>query len=404
MRITLHTANASYPLAGEFQVSERLVSGAVDFVISAAHISDRQERIRAVNANFYHRGNLATTVSFSTRRVLASHAEAVIYGADLNSQTARSGEVMFTTGAGARHLLDAVVGPPAVTIDGGTVLVSYTATGTSIERRLPLILISSGSGAGLTLSPGGGGTFPDEAADAQVEGTLYRIVDDGQQKWFEAGFLAPSNTLIGSASAGWQDAGKRLIMRFQRSENLIDWDHDIVESPGSPVAAGNGYYNYWVRSKYPADSAIKSGSIQISSTTQYDNAGAFIGDPRNNPITGVTIAGVVQNLLGVTYTMPGDAAALQARLLALGWAGTTVVASSNVMWEIIIPGVQQTSYSQRSQVSWPQYLVEDMLGQLTIPVNGAAFAGVFINAAGVRTSLAKQFFRCQFLRGENHQF
>lgn len=404
MRIVLNTSGERYPLAGSYELGEREFSGAVDFRISGEHVTEQNLRVRSESARVFHRGNLATTVSFSTRRILTSHAEALVYGADLESENERAGEVMFWTDAGSRHLLDAVVSRPSVEVDGCAVRVDYVATGSVVERRLPLAVISSGGGSGLVVSPGGGGTFPEELEDAFGDGIVGRVVNTGGEQFQEWGWLSPFNTLTGDEVNGFLDPTGSLLFRPERSEDLVNWDHDFIPSPGSPVAVGDGDYMYWIRSKYPVDSAVKSGRLRIRSGTSFDSEGLFIGDSRNNPITGITIAGAVQPLLGVSYTMPQDAAALQARLIALGWTGAAVTANSNVDWEITITGVSQTSYSQRSSVSWPTYLVADMFGVVNSPVSGVDFAGFFINEFGVRTGVRKQFIRMGISRGPNNPF
>lgn len=213
MRITLITSGSSYPLAGQWPLSEREFSGAVDFRISAEHVAEKIERVRAPLAKMFHRGNLSTTVSFSTRRVFANHAEAVIYSADLDAETPRTGEVMFATGAGARHLQDAVVSPPSYEVDGCAVRMDYVATGTAIAKKLPLAVISSPPGGGLTVSPGGGGTMPEELEDARLDGTLFRVVVDSNGEWAEFGIPSPTNALVGNAANGWMDPGGNLLMR-----------------------------------------------------------------------------------------------------------------------------------------------------------------------------------------------
>lgn len=187
MRITLNTDSGSYPLAGQWPLSDREFSGAVDFRISAEHIAEVNRRVRSETAQVFHRGNLATTISFSTRRVFATHAEALTYAADMDSETERAGTVMLSTGAGTRHLQDAVVDPPTQEVDGCAVRLSYVATGTAVEQLLPPVSISS-AGYGLIVSPGGGGTMPEEVEDARLDGVIIRMVNDSNGRWAEVGF------------------------------------------------------------------------------------------------------------------------------------------------------------------------------------------------------------------------
>jgi hypothetical protein len=100
---------------------------------------------------------------------------------------------------------------------------------------------------------------------------------------------------------------------------------------------------------------------------------------------------------------PGESARLQTDLRVF-YPTATVTASSNTEWEIAIPLVNLTTTQQINRVTWPAYLVPDMFGQLTNTINGADFHGEFVNAAGVRTAVTKQFARLGVSAGPNHLY
>lgn len=217
-------------------------------------------------------------------------------------------------------------------------------------------------------------------------GNRNRVVDDGNEKWFEFGWVSPE-LLNGNAVDGWEDPGGYCRIRAWRSEDLVTWDNDVIESPNSPEATGDGAWIYWARCKYPVDSVVKTGQMWAESGPGNSP------DTRNNPFTSLVINNVTRALGGFPYTMPGDAARMQADMRANGLAGATCVASSATVWRIDIPNVNYTQYSTTNRVGWPGYLIADMFGNLTITVDDRGFTGQFVNTAGVRTALTKQFGR-----------
>jgi hypothetical protein len=137
MRISLLAADIVYPLAGEAAVDERTHSSAGDLVINAAALVQTMERVRASHAKAKDRGNLRTTISFSTSRKFATPDEASLAALDHDSEHPREGililEVTAPGGAvSTRHLLDAVVSPPQRRCIGCTVLYAYQVTGGEI--------------------------------------------------------------------------------------------------------------------------------------------------------------------------------------------------------------------------------------------------------------------------------
>ena len=378
MRITVHTDSGPLPLAGDAGVSEREFSSVAGFEIRAATDVQVIRKVRAEHAIPVDRDNLVTTLDFQTRRMFPTHGEAVAWASDAEEMEPLEGVLIFPFGNGRdRGLVDAVVSPPRASVQGCQVTLSYQAQG----GRIVWIL-------------------PEDLGGAEV---LHRVNDDGDEKWFEVGFLSPRNDLVGNEVDGWTDPGGVFLLRFFRSEDLATWDHDFIPAPGSPEAQGDDWI-YWARCKYPVDSKVKSGAIRIESYgsgASPNTLGAFQGDTRNNPLTELTVAGVSLALGGFPYTMPTDAARMQTDLRVF-YPTATVTATTDVDWVIQIPTVNLTVYTQYSRVSWPGYLVADFFGNLTITVDGVGFAGDFINAAGVRTQVRKQFARLAVSAGPNY--
>ncbi len=215
--------------------------------------------------------------------------------------------------------------------------------------------------------------FPN--APLELSGwTQTRVVLDSAERWFEVGFKL-DHELVGNPAAGWTDTGNYLKLDLQWSQELVSWSFGkFVPAPVPVVDLGGGVFEYWARAVNPVDSAVKTGALVCSISN---------GDARNNPLTSVIIAGVVQTLPRFPYYMPGDASKLQEDLIAKGFAGTTVTAPSATTWTISIPSVNYTAFAQSSRVGWPGYLVPDMYGNLTNTSDGLGFQGTFVNAAGV---------------------
>jgi hypothetical protein len=202
-----------------------------------------------------------------------------------------------------------------------------------------------------------------------------RTVEDAGEKWFEMG-IKINSALDGSPDDGWEDPEEYFRLVPQYSIDLVSWQENrFITPPANPVTDhGGGTYTYWQRARNPIDSAQKSGAIYF--------AVDGIGDARNNPFIGLTIAGVEQALPRFPYTMPQDAAALQEDLIAAGWVGATVTATTDRDWRITIPSVNFTSYAQASKIFWPLYLVPDIFDDVVNPVDGADARGSFIDPSG----------------------
>lgn len=217
----------------------------------------------------------------------------------------------------------------------------------------------------------------------------YRIVTTSTDKWFEVGvpMLDAQPMESGNASAGWLWLNGFVRLHLEWSEDLVNWHVGKFADSGSPEAVtidGESCLIYWARSVYSVDSIVKTGNMWCE---------VLSGDSRNNPFTALTINGIVRALGGFPYTMPTDAARLQADLRAAGFTGATVVATSATVWRIDLPGINFTAYNMLNYIYWPDYLVPNRYGSLVNHCNGAPFQGEFVNATGGRCTLNKQFAR-----------
>ncbi|MEI6674460.1 MAG: hypothetical protein WCO57_04700 [Verrucomicrobiota bacterium] len=210
------------------------------------------------------------------------------------------------------------------------------------------------------------------------------IVTDGDWKWAEVGFISPE-ILQGNAMIGWIYPPTRCRTWMERNDTLVIANFQttgFVDATGYPIPVLGGFA-YAVRSIYPVDAKVKTAALTAGFTSG--------GDTRNNPITALTIADVVQSLPNFPYTMPGSAAQLQADLRAAGWTGATVTASSATVWSIVIPNVPLTDWNMLNKVYWPEYAFTDALGN-AITSDGQSFAGTYVDSFNVPIK-PKQFIR-----------
>jgi hypothetical protein len=315
MRISLQTADGTYALAGDAELGEREFSSADGFELSASIRIDVIGKVRGSYAKPLDRGNLRTQVRFGTRRIFDSAADAEAFAADL-TEVPREGIVFFDTGAGRRKLLDAVVDPPVVVPEGCRVEMIYRAAGGSIVLVEPEIIIEGGD----------------------VESMTLRLVEDDVAMWPEVGFMTPF-LIPGNAADGWTDPGGNLAFRIERSEDLVSWDHDLIDAPGSPVDNGDGTYTYWARSLQPRIWKYVTIDVALTSARHAKS------------ITAIKLFGSTITLPNYPYAMPGDASVLQADLLAAGYPGATVSSVPHAMT------VEAYDYSDAGRKEMPITLV-----------------------------------------------
>lgn len=211
-----------------------------------------------------------------------------------------------------------------------------------------------------------------------------RVVLHANERWFELGFRM-DHLLSGNAAAGWTDAGNYFRIEPEWSPDLLNWSMGkFIPAPAPVIDNGDGTWTYWSRAIHPVDSAVKTGTLRAaSSTAQQGINGNILPDARNNPFTALTINNAAVALPNFPYTMPGDAAVLQAAIRAAGWPLATVTATTSTAWEIIIPGVSNTAFNAVNKIWWPVYQNGvDFLGNPTY-LDGAIFYADYANAAGV---------------------
>ena len=212
---------------------------------------------------------------------------------------------------------------------------------------------------------------------------------NGVEKWFEVGLPVPTaEPLTGNPSAGWVAMNGFFGIVLPWSEDLIHWSVGKFSDSGPPESAtldGVACLVHWARSMHPVDSETKNGSM--SAGGGYSPYGSL------NPLISLTLNSTLIPLPHFPYTMPGDAALMQANIRAAGYAGATVTATSALDWVIYIPAITLTVFGAQNHVDWPGFLVPDEYGNMVNWSSSMGFGGEFVNGAGVRTHLAKQFAR-----------
>lgn len=169
MRISLLVGATVYPLAGEAGVSERDHSSAADWEHQAVPQKQPLDLLRASHAHDLDRGNLRTTISFTTTRKFATAAAAWLFDLDYDRTRPREGtlvlEALSTTGdASVRHLLNALVEPPRRRVTGCTVLLSYLVTGGAV-----IFISNSGIPGDALLTEGGAALLAEDGENLLTE-------------------------------------------------------------------------------------------------------------------------------------------------------------------------------------------------------------------------------------------
>lgn len=230
--------------------------------------------------------------------------------------------------------------------------------------------------------------------------THVRTVNDAGAKWMEFGFESPE-PLSGNSGVGFSDEEGYVWISLHWSENLANWSVGKFIPAPIPLVWNEDKtaYTYWARATNPIDAEVKTGVLTCFSETG-------TGDARSNPMTSMTIAGVVQTLPNFPYYFDdsADMAQLQADLIDAGWVGSVVTAVSAVEWSIVIPDVDYTSYAQDSSVGWASYVAgQDPVFGGDIISSGRAFSGEFVDAYGTRI-VTKAFARLGVDPGRRYGF
>lgn len=282
--------------------------------------------------------------------------------------------------------------------------------------------------------------------DPDMGGCLSVIVDDTANKFFELHWLMDEE-MTGSVEDGFtHPSDSRLTFVVERSEDLVTWTTDFLNVV-APEDQMDGTWLYKARASVLVGSVTKTGQLSLSMPTP---------DPRSNPIISITLADVELTLPNYPYDMPGDAATLQADLIAEGFAGATVTdLSAGAYWvtvtdyaaqllaspvdrvvidnapqdlpnfpytipgdeallisdledlgwtdvavvfqggyEIEVPNVESsTAYNVTHRIDWTPYLIENNVGDLVNSVGGIGFQGSYVNEDSIRTEVVKQFGR-----------
>jgi hypothetical protein len=137
MRVALIASVGERWLAGTPGTSERVHSSAADIRFNGQILTQENNYLRAQTAEVIDRGNLKTTITFTTSRLFATANEAEMYSAFYDAVNPRTGtlilEFVQPLGSVTRgYLRKAVVEPPGRQVIGCTVLLSYTVRGGAI--------------------------------------------------------------------------------------------------------------------------------------------------------------------------------------------------------------------------------------------------------------------------------
>lgn len=162
-----------------------------------------------------------------------------------------------------------------------------------------------------------GGKIVYSEKPIQLPDVVMRIVVDDEASWMEIGFLSAAE-LIGNPTDGWVDPGHYVGIFAQNSVDLAEWkDGSFIESPtGAVVDNGDGTFWYWCRSTLPQFWKTQVGD-NVASSNRYGKS-----------ITAIKLGGVLVSLPRYPYTMPSQAAILQADLRAAGYTAATVTSST----------------------------------------------------------------------------
>jgi hypothetical protein len=287
MKILLQTADDFIFLAGDGRLGERVFPKADGFELAGELERQIVRKVRGGHARALNRGNIRHRAFFRTRRLFPSEQEAEDYAANAERSFPRTGTLYFVTGGGTRKLLQARVNPPATTVQGCEARLQYQVEGGQFTPLEPELVIDG------------------------LEGIKQRFVSDEAGEWFECGFDSPE-ILSGNAADGWTDEFGHWRLRLERSIDLVNWDYQWEDAPGSPVLA-SGVYTYWGRSKVPRLWKY----VTVDETLTSDRA--------NKSITMLNLFGAnITAGMSYPYAMPSQAATLQAHLIAAGYTGTVV--------------------------------------------------------------------------------
>ncbi len=134
----IHNAT-QYWLAGQLGVDQNVHSSAANLQFGGSAILQAQQRVRAANTALRDRGNLMSSLSFTTSRLHESLSEAEVFAATYDVVFPRTGTLRCyrETGEAVCQLANAVVAPPTRQVIGLTVLLSYSVSGGAWQALTP---------------------------------------------------------------------------------------------------------------------------------------------------------------------------------------------------------------------------------------------------------------------------
>jgi hypothetical protein len=156
--------------------------------------------------------------------------------------------------------------------------------------------------------------YPDpRLGDMLVARTRYRMFEETDATWFEVGWLSVG-TLTGNAVDGWEDPDGFCRIKAIQSDDLVTWnDGMFVDSPvEAEEDVGSGNFVYWARSIVP----FIWNSVKVDFHLSCARHAKSIEE--------IQLLGYPISLPNYPYSMPADAATLQADLRAAGYSGAVV--------------------------------------------------------------------------------
>lgn len=152
----------------------------------------------------------------------------------------------------------------------------------------------------------------------------YEMVTDSDGTWFEVWFIAPSS-LTGNATDGWSWSNGQhdIALSLETSTDLVNWTSGEVEDAAGSPATVTGGYEYRARTIIPS----RWSSVLIDLDLASSRGG--------KEITALSITGTPVSLPNFPYSMPADAATLEADLVSEGFTGATVTTTA-APWTVSI--------------------------------------------------------------------
>lgn len=134
----LTSTGTEYWLAGKPGVSERVHSSVSGFRKEVDLSVQENKFVRGTQARVLDRGNIKTTLRFSTTRKFNTVPEAEAWMLDYEMATPRTGTIVLESvlsggGVTRRYLPNAVVRPPVISNTGVSVDIQYTVEGGLIK-------------------------------------------------------------------------------------------------------------------------------------------------------------------------------------------------------------------------------------------------------------------------------